>query len=932
MITKSKQDTYTYQIATLSNGLPLLHIHMPESNRVASAVSVAAGHFDDPKEYPGLTHLLEHMLFQGTETFPSDTVDFNQMLAQYGGKSNAWTSSELMNFYFDAHANAFENAFHHFSQFFVCPEFSLQSLEKEVSAIDSEFKLKTRDELRRLNEVHKETCNPEHPFSKFSVGNKKTFLTSNLQQLRNSLVEHFNNCFSADKMKLVVASPFEFEQIQQIAEQYFAEIQATAAKKAVLPQLYRPQDLAIQIQVKPLKQIYRAIYTFVLPSEGEDYSSKSVHYLSAILGDEGHGSLFEQLKSQGLIVGLTAGCGIDDGQSLDFNLSMQLTPAGVDCISKISEVVFAYINSLKTADFTQHIYAEKAQMSRLAFQHLEPKKPIEWVAELALKLHTYNTEDVIAGDYLMDGLNHQWLNKALACLSPSRLRLVVLNPNHSFDYLSEWYQSPYKVEKIPADIQAQWSKAQQSSFVLPQPNPYIPERMTALESSHIDSTPQKIINDKGMVLWFKQDQVFKLPHAHVYVGLDLPNSQGSAKKQVLTRLYVELVLDSIMGENYQAETAGLTYSITPHQGGLTLHIQGYSDKQSKFVSHLIGQLRLRRVTERDFNQTKVKLINAWNNQNQIKPANQAFNLLTQSLQNNQYPAEMLAEELKDIEYAEYAEFSVHLFDRVNVEAFVYGDWDLTQALQLGENIKNIVFQRSKASPEVSRKVFKFAQQAFDYHLALPIDSTDTAVVQYFQSSEISERATACYMLINQLLSPIVFHDLRKQKQLGYLVGSAYFPINLMPGVIIYVQSDNYDEVTILQQLENFYQSIPAYLSQLDEQQWYNMQQGLIHQLNEKDSSLRASAQRLWMSIGLKDSSFRRTRGICQWIESLTFDEVLEEMSELFAPDGDKALINLSASKQQQNVRSESAELVVGSATELRRHLQSAVEAVSLKRG
>ena len=930
MIKSGKQDTNQYQVVTLPNGLPLLHIHMPQSNRIAAAVCIAAGHFDDPKEYPGLTHLTEHMLFQGTETFPSEQFDFSQMLAQYGGKANAWTSSEFMTFYYDAHASTLANTLEQFSQFFICPEFSLQKLEKEVNAIDAEYKLKVRDELRRLNEVHKETCNPAHPFSRFSVGNKQTFLSNDLASLQAALQNHFEQCFTVEKIKLVIASPFATEEVANLAGQLFKGISQNKVETRKPTQLYRPQDLAIQIRVKPLKQIFRAIYTFVLPSEGIDYKSKSVHYLSAILGDESDGSLFYLLKSQGFISGLTAGCGIDDGQTLDFNLSMQLTQYGVNNQERISEIVFAYLNSLKKADIADYIYAEKAQMSQLAFTHIEPKKPIEWVSELALKMHQYDVEDVIAGDYIMEGLNREWLQQALNCFTPANLRLVILNPNHSFDYLSNWYQSPYKIEKISSNTQASWKKQQLEQLILPRSNPYIPQRMTALQSSHVDSTPQKIINEKGMVFWFKQDQIFKLPHAHVYVGLDLPNSQGSAKKQALTRLYVELVLDSILGENYQAEAAGLAYTITPHQGGLTLHVQGYSDKQPKFVEHLISQLRLRRITERDFLETKEKLIHAWTNQQQIKPANQAFNLLTHCLQNNQYPAEMLAEQLRDIEYAQYAEFSVHLFDRVNVEAFAYGDWDLTQALLLGESIKSILFQRSKACPEVSRKVFKLANQSFDYHLAVPIDSADTAVVQYYQSSDISERATACYMLINQLLSPIVFHDLRKQKQLGYLVGSAYFPINLVPGVIIYVQSDNHDEIHILEQLSHFYQSIPAYLSQLDEEQWHNIQQSLVHQLNEKDNSLRASAQRLWMAIGLKDKHFRRTRNICQWIESLTFDEVLEEMSELFAPEGEKALVTLSASRQQQNVRIEQANLTIGSATSIRRDLQSQVEGISLK--
>ena len=237
-------------MVTLPNGLPMLHIHMPESSRVAAAVSISAGHFDDPAEYPGLTHLLEHMLFQGTETFPSDKFDFSQMLARCGGKANAWTNSEFMTFFYDAHLSTLNSTLEQFSQFFICPEFSLQKLQKEVISIDAEFKLKVRDELRRLNEVHKETCNPEHAFSRFSVGNKQTFLQNDITELQSALKQHFLNCFTTDKIKLVIASPQPCSEITQLASEYFSSIKSKTSENKIKVNLYRPQDLAVQIQVK----------------------------------------------------------------------------------------------------------------------------------------------------------------------------------------------------------------------------------------------------------------------------------------------------------------------------------------------------------------------------------------------------------------------------------------------------------------------------------------------------------------------------------------------------------------------------------------------------------------------------------------------------------------------------------------------------------
>lgn len=54
----------------------------------------------DPDELPGLAHFCEHMLFLGTEKYP-DENKYSQFLAQYAGRSNAFTSSDHTDYYFD---------------------------------------------------------------------------------------------------------------------------------------------------------------------------------------------------------------------------------------------------------------------------------------------------------------------------------------------------------------------------------------------------------------------------------------------------------------------------------------------------------------------------------------------------------------------------------------------------------------------------------------------------------------------------------------------------------------------------------------------------------------------------------------------------------------------------------------------------------------
>jgi len=48
----------------------VLLIHNSDIEISKAALSVRAGSFQEPDDYPGLAHFLEHMLFEGSYTYP----------------------------------------------------------------------------------------------------------------------------------------------------------------------------------------------------------------------------------------------------------------------------------------------------------------------------------------------------------------------------------------------------------------------------------------------------------------------------------------------------------------------------------------------------------------------------------------------------------------------------------------------------------------------------------------------------------------------------------------------------------------------------------------------------------------------------------------------------------------------------------------------
>lgn len=54
----------------------------------------------EPKALPGLAHFCEHMLFLGTEKYPSEN-EYTKYISEFGGSYNATTGLDNTVFYFD---------------------------------------------------------------------------------------------------------------------------------------------------------------------------------------------------------------------------------------------------------------------------------------------------------------------------------------------------------------------------------------------------------------------------------------------------------------------------------------------------------------------------------------------------------------------------------------------------------------------------------------------------------------------------------------------------------------------------------------------------------------------------------------------------------------------------------------------------------------
>ena len=870
MVKQSPNDLKQYQTLTLNNGLRVLLVHNVETNKSAAALAVNVGHFSDPEDRQGLAHFLEHMLFLGTEKYP-DGSEYQKFISQYGGSNNAWTATEHTCFFFDIHHSHYSAALDRFSQFFVSPLLSEDFVNKERKNIDAEFKLKLKDDIRRLYDVHKETINPAHPFSKFSVGNTETLADKASRSLRDEVEAFYREHYVAKAMTLVLEGPQPLEELAQLAQQYFSDI-SDAPVTANLPDesLYLPEHQGISILVTPVKNDRQLIVSFALPSFDKYYQQKPESLLAYLIGHEGKHGILSYLKQQQWALSLTAGSGVHGYNFKDFNISIRLTELGEQHIPDIISVIFSYISLLKNTTLAPHFYAEKKAMAELSFHYHEKVKPLDSVCQLVINMQHYAEEDYIFGDYVMTSISQKLFDKLLSFFTPNNVRYVHVSNAVETEKTSRWYQVPYKVKQInKADMEKWVTPNNHPDLALPPPNQYIvanPE--VYANEQELQQLPQLITEKTGIRVWYKQDQTFKVPKGYIYIGIDSPKTLDSTKCIAMTRLFVDLYSESVIEQHYDAELAGIHYHLYAHQGGLTLQLSGLSEKQELLLQQLLAELQKCAFSESQFTLMKQQLLNHWKNTDTSKSISQLFSALSSTMQPKNPSAEALKEALEPVTFATFSQYCQSIFQCVNVEVLIHGNWRLSDAKSIEHTIEQAFKQQLSEKTKEEIPLLDLAGQGnIDLPLALP--NHDHAAVIYYPMASKEIRDIALTMVTSQILSPQFFQQMRTERQYGYLVGVGFVPINRYPGLAFYIQSPNFAAPELVDAMNEFINHGYQMLDDMSDEDWQHLQHGLASQLQEKDTSLRIKSQRFWSAICNQEFAFNQKKRLIDSLMALT---------------------------------------------------------------
>jgi zinc protease len=243
-----------YTSFTLANGLRCFILPDPGNPMAVLNLMYDVGSRDEDPQQTGFAHLFEHLMFGGSVNIP----EYDEPLQRVGGENNAFTNTDITNYYIQLPKENLETAFWLESDRMLSLAFSQKSLDVQIGVVIEEFK------QRYLNQPYgdamhllRELAYKVHPYQWPTIGKELSHIAeARLEDVRNFFFRYYR----PGNAVLVVAGDLEVEKVRELAETWFGPIDPAPKWERQLPS-EPAQTESRRTEVKapvPMAALYKA--------------------------------------------------------------------------------------------------------------------------------------------------------------------------------------------------------------------------------------------------------------------------------------------------------------------------------------------------------------------------------------------------------------------------------------------------------------------------------------------------------------------------------------------------------------------------------------------------------------------------------------------------------------------------------------------------
>lgn len=401
----------------------------------------------------------------------------------------------------------------------------------------------------------------------------------------------------------------------------------------------------VLLVTKPLISVRKLVLMWVLPSDRKTPDRAPTSLLSHLLGHEGAGSAFAVLQNHGMLSSLSAGSRTTAPDFTLFQVDLGLTEKGEEHWEEVVDVIFAYCRLLQHAanDSTINVagvndlkrrWGEMCKLNQMFFDQTSPGGTYNYTPVIAERLHSYGTESCLsAGHTLNESEATLPLAEFVKCVQSMVPENCIIErcSGRAYDEIVEkeasypdgfgmrrekWYGVEYYLTPLGAAEVSSWkgsgsllkSSIDPEELHLPRPNRYIPRTLEldpalpdeARQGPRIEKPidpPNLLVDDGNWKLFHRLDDRYALPQSSLHLlirNMSLQHTKSEdgwvfdARAALLSSLVAGIFNEAMAQETYDADLAGLHWSLSFGQSGIKLNCFGFSDRLPDLALKILG--------------------------------------------------------------------------------------------------------------------------------------------------------------------------------------------------------------------------------------------------------------------------------------------------------------------------------------------------------
>lgn len=407
-----------FQTVRLPNGLRVVAAPMPDRYSATVAIYVATGSRYEDAAQAGSSHLLEHMLFKGTERRPS-AEEISDAVESVGGSMNASTDKEATVYWAKVASADVPLAIDVLGDMLLHSRIDAAELRKEKHIVAEELGMAMDAPQDWIHTMIEEAIWPDHPLGRDVAGTRESVA----RLTRAGLLRFWRGQYTPHGTVVSVAGRIEPDRVMALLDDAFGGWTGAPAP-AHLPAEYPATGTRVRLQQRETEQANLCLATRGLSHH--DPRRHCLDLLNSILGGGMSSRLFVEVRERlGLVYDIHS-----YADRLD-DTGMTVIYAGMDpgAAARVLREILRALRRLRDEPVAAEELAKaKSQYRGRLLLGLEDTSSVaNWCGAQELMLdHIYTPDDVLARIESVSVAEIQAL--AAALFRDEYLRLAIIGP------------------------------------------------------------------------------------------------------------------------------------------------------------------------------------------------------------------------------------------------------------------------------------------------------------------------------------------------------------------------------------------------------------------------------------------------------------------------------------------------------------------------